>query len=42
MRNSLKHKIKTPKLGVKVVCGYFLMMMENMDVGCQFYLSTNE
>ena len=22
--------------------GYFLMMMENMDVGCQFYLSTNE
>ena len=34
--------IKTPKLGVKVGCGYFLMRMENMDVGCQFYLSTNE
>ena len=39
MRNSLKHKMKntTPKLGVKVGCGHFLMMMENMDVGCQFY-----
>jgi hypothetical protein len=35
LRNSLKHKIKTPKLGVKVGCGYFLMMMENMDVDRQ-------
>ena len=35
-------RLKTTKLGVKVGRGYFLMMMENMDVGGQFYLSTNE
>jgi hypothetical protein len=37
-----RRRLKTSKLGVKVGRGYFLMMMENMDVGCQFYLSTNE
>ena len=31
---------KKPKLGVKVGRGYFLMMMENMNVGCQFNLCT--
>ena len=34
----IKLRLRTPKLGVKVGCGYFVMMMENMDVGFQFYL----